>query len=322
MRWSLHGFVLISGLALAPLACAQSYPARAVRLIVPFAPGGTVDIVARVLGAKLSQITGHPVFVDNRGGAGGLIGTELAARASADGHTLLVHSSALAYEAALHEKLPYDTLKDLAPISMIGTTPNLLVVGPTFPARSTLELIAMAREKPGGITFATGGVGSASHLAVELFQVVSGARFSHVPYKGAGPALADVVSGQVNFTIATMPGALQHVNAGRLRALAVTGSKRSAALPDVPTVSESGLAGYEYVAWFGAFAPGGTAGTLVARIHALLRETISSSEVREKLESLGVEPQTSPPERFREELKSEIDKWTPIIRRAGIKGTS
>lgn len=290
-------------------------------MIVPFAPGGTVDIVARILSAKLSEMTGYQVFVDNRGGAGGLIGTGLVARSPADGHTLLVHSSALAYEAALHEKLSYDTLKDLVPISVVGTTPNLLVVTPSFAARSTLDLIAMAKERPASITFATGGIGSSSHLAVELFQVMSGTTFNHVPYKGAGPALADVVSGQANFTIATMPGAVQHVKAGRLRALGISSSKRSVALPDVPTISESGLAGYDYVTWFGVFAPGGTSNVLVERISTLLHDAVRAPEFRKKVESLGVEPQTNSPSQFRAELKAEIDKWTPIIKQAGIKGT-
>ena len=234
--------------------------------IVPFAAGGTVDVVARIVGAKLSEIAGSKVVVDNRGGAGGVIGTEMAVQAPGDGYTLLIHSGSITCDPSLYDKLPYDTMKNLAPVTMIGTTPNLLVVAPSFPARSASDLISMARKKPGGITYATGGFGSSSHLAVALFSFLSGAKFNHVPYKGAGPALADVVAGHVDFTVATMPGAIQQVRSSGLRALGISSLTRSPELPDVPTIADTGLPGYEYVAWFGVFAPGTTRPELVARI--------------------------------------------------------
>ena len=192
-------------LACASTAQAQSYPDRPIRLVVPFAAGGTVDIIARIVGGKLAEVAGSKVIVDNRGGAGGVIGTEMVAQSPGDGYTLLFHSGSITYDPSLHDKLPYDTMKDLAPVTMIGTTPNLLVVTPSFPARSAADLIRLAREKPGSITYATGGFGSSSHLAVALFASLSGTTFNHVPYKGAGPALADVVAGHVDFTVATMP---------------------------------------------------------------------------------------------------------------------
>lgn len=290
-------------------------------MIVPFAAGGTVDIVARIVGAKLTDITGSRVIIDNRGGAGGVIGTEMAARSPGDGYTLLMHSAAITYDPTLHDKLPYDTLKDLVPVAMVGTTPNLLVVAPSFPARSVAELLAKGREKPGGMTYATGGFGSSSHLAVTLFSYLSGVKFNHVPYKGAGPALADVVSGHVDFTVATMPGAIQQVRSGLLRALGISTLTRSPELPDVPTIAEAGLPGYEYVAWFGVFAPGTTSPTLVARINELLRQAVDASDTRERLRPQGVEPVLLLPDQLREKVKSEIELWAPVIIKSGMKGS-
>jgi tripartite-type tricarboxylate transporter receptor subunit TctC len=212
-------------------------------------------------------------------------------------------------------------MKDLAPVTMIGTTPNLLVVAPSFPARSASDLIRMAREKPGAITYATGGFGSSSHLAVALFSFLSGAKFNHVPYKGAGPALADVVGGHVDFTVATMPGAIQQVRSSGLRALGISSLTRSPELPDVPTIAETGLPGYEYVAWFGVFAPGTTRPELVARMGALLREAVDSADTRDRLRIQGVEPQVQGPDQFREKVRSEIERWGPVIEKTGIKGS-
>jgi tripartite-type tricarboxylate transporter receptor subunit TctC len=322
-RFRFRAWFAIGALALACLGPvrAETYPDRPIRLIVPFAAGGTVDIVARIIGAKLSDIAGSKVVVDNRGGAGGVIGTEMTAQAPGDGYTLLLHSASVTYDPSLHDKLPYDTLKDLAPVAMIGTTPNLLVVAPSFPARSAADLIRMAREKPGTITYATGGFGSSSHLAVALFGFLSGAKLNHVPYKGAGPALADVVAGHVNFTVATMPGAIQQVRTGGLRALGVSSAARAPELPDVPTIAETGLPGYEYVAWFGVFAPGTTPPELVARINGLLRATMMAPETRERLRVQGVDPQIQSPDEFRAKVKSEIARWSDVIEKSGIKGS-
>jgi tripartite-type tricarboxylate transporter receptor subunit TctC len=302
-------------------ARAQTYPDRTIRMIVPFAAGGTVDIVARIIGAKLTDIGGGQVVVDNRGGAGGIIGTEATARSPGDGYTLLIHSASITYDPTLHDKLPYDTMKDLVPVGMIGTTPNLLVVAPSFTARSVTELLSKGRERPGSLTFATGGFGSSSHLAVTLFGYMSGVTFNHVPYKGAGPALADVVAGHVDFAVATMPGAIQQVHAGSLRALGISSLKRSPELPNVPTIAEAGLPGYEYVAWFGVFAPGTTPPALVARINALLHQAVDASDTRERLRMQGVEPQFLRPDQFRYKVKSEIEQWAPVIIKSGMKGS-
>jgi tripartite-type tricarboxylate transporter receptor subunit TctC len=295
----------IAGIAQAP---AQTYPEQPIRVIVPFAAGGTVDIVARIIAAKLTEIAGSRVIVDNRGGAGGVLGTEMAARSPGDGYTLLLHSASIAYDPSLHDKLPYNT-------------PNLLVVSPAFPARSVTDLLAIGREKPGSATFATGGFGSSSHLAVALLGTLSGAKFSHVPYKGAGPALADVVAGHVDFTVATMPGAIQHVRGGALRALGISSLTRSPELPDVPTIAEAGLPGYEYVAWFGVFAPGTTPPVLVTRINDLLRQAINAADTRELLRVQGVTPELLSPDQFREKVSSEIEHWAPIIEKSGMKGS-
>jgi tripartite-type tricarboxylate transporter receptor subunit TctC len=295
----------IAGIAQAP---AQTYPEQPIRVIVPFAAGGTVDIVARIIAAKLTEIAGSRVIVDNRGGAGGVLGTEMAARSPGDGYTLLLHSASIAYDPSLHDKLPYNT-------------PNLLVVSPAFPARSVTDLLAIGREKPGSATFATGGFGSSSHLAVALLGTLSGAKFSHVPYKGAGPALADVVAGHVDFTVATMPGAIQHVRGGALRALGISSLTRSPELPDVPTIAEAGLPGYEYVAWFGVFAPGTTPPVLVTRINDLLRQAINAADTRELLRVQGVTPELLSPDQFREKVRSEIEHWAPIIEKSGMKGS-
>jgi tripartite-type tricarboxylate transporter receptor subunit TctC len=288
---------------------------------VPFAAGGTVDIIARILATKLSAVTGNNVVVDNRGGAGGVIGTQMAVQAPSDGYTLLIHSVSIAYDPSLHDKLPYDTTKDLAPVAMIGTTPNLLVVTPSFPARSAGDLIRMAHDSPGAITYATGGFGSSSHLAVALFSFLSGAKFTHVPYKGAGPALADVVAGHVDFTVATMPAAIQQVRSSGLRALGISSPTRSPELLDVPTVAETGLPGYEYVAWFGLFAPGTTRPELVARISALVREALDSPDTRDRLRLQGVETQIQSPAEFRAKVRAEIKRWAPVIEKSGIKGS-
>ena len=304
-----------------PSAYAQGYPERPIRIIVPFAPGGTVDIVARIAGARLADIAHATVLIDNKGGAGGVIGTEYVAQAPGDGYTLLVHSASITYDPSLHDRLPYDTVKDLAPVAMIGSTPNLLVVNPSSPARSAADLIALARRKPDAITYATGGYGSSSHLAVALFGNLSGAKFNHVPYKGAGPALADVVSGHIDFTVATMPGAIGQVRGQALRALGISSLTRSPELPDLPTIAESGLPGYEYVAWFGVFAPGTTPPALVARLNSLFQQALRAPETRDKLRRQGVDPEFISPAQFRDKMTAEIARWHDVIEKAGIKAT-
>lgn len=297
----------------------ERFPNRPIRIVVPFAPGGAGDVLARILGAKLTEITSAQHVVDNRGGSGGLIGTDIVAKAAGNGYTQLLHSAGIAYEPALRDKLPYDTLRDLAAVTLIGFTPNLLVVHPSFNARSAQELIAQAKQKPGTITFGSGGVGSSSHLAVELFQSLAGVRFNHVPYKGAGPALAEVIAGQIGFMIATSPGALPHVKSGRLRALGVSSAARSTALPELPTIAESGLPGYDYVAWFGVFVAGTTPRALIARIDTLYKQAIADSDTRSRLGVAGITTEPSTPQKFQLMLRDEIARWKKIIAAAGIK---
>jgi tripartite-type tricarboxylate transporter receptor subunit TctC len=311
----------VIGVVAASGVCAQieTFPSRPVRLIVPFAPGGTGDVIARLLGARLTEITRAQHVVDNRGGGGGLLGTDIVAKAQGDGYTQLLHSAGIAYEPALREKLPYDTLRDLAAVTLIGYTPNLMVAHPSFAPRNAKELIALAKQKPGAITFGSGGVGSSSHLAVELFRSLAGIQLNHVPYKGAGPALGDVIAGQIGFMIATMPGALPHVKSTRLRALGVSSLTRASVLPDTPTIAESGLPGYDYVAWFGVFAPGTTPRALVNRIDTLSKRALADADLKSKLELAGVTIQSSTPAQFQEMVKNEIVRWKQIIATAGIK---
>lgn len=298
---------------------AQTYPSRPIRLVVPFAPGGTVDIVARVIGARISSDTGQQVVVDNRGGGGGVIGTDIVAKSRSDGYTLLIHSAAIAYEPSLRDSLPYNVLKDFEPLTMIGSTPNLLVVHPSFAAKSAADLIAMAKEKPGVVTFGTGGIGSSSHLAVVLLQTMSGTSLNHVAYKGAGPALVEVVAGQINFMIATMPGAIAQVKGGRLRALGISSSRRSPVVPNIPTIAESGLPGYEFVAWFGMLAPAGTSPKLVSQLNTLIDKATNAPDTQGKLDAQGITAQTGSPASFQAYIRSETEKWAKTLKNAGIK---
>jgi len=299
----------------------SSYPIKPIRLIVPFAPGGTTDIVARQLGQKLSEELGQPFVIDNRGGAGGVIGTDLLSVASPNGYTIMLNHVGLTYNATLYEKrLSYDTLKDLAPISLIGVTPNLLVANSAFKVNSVKDLIDIGRTKPDQIAYGSGGVGSSAHLAVALFQQMAKVKYLHVPYKGAGPALADTISGQVQFMIATMPAAIVHVKSGKLKAIAVSGTKRSPALPDLPTVAQSGLPGYDYTTWYGILAPAGLPKAVSNRLLQATHKVVHSPELSTRLAQNGMEPETNTPEQFSALIKSDIDKWGKIIRSAGIKG--
>jgi tripartite-type tricarboxylate transporter receptor subunit TctC len=318
MRYPL--IVLVAAVFATPVQ-SQQYPIRPVRMIVPFAPGGAVDVVARIAAVGMTDAFGQQVVVDNRGGGGGVIGTDMTVQARGDGYTLLLHSAAITSEPALRAKLPYDAMRDLAPITLVGVTPNLLVAHPAFPAKSARDLIAMAKEKPGMVTYGTGGVGSSSHLAVELFGIVSGTRFNHVPFKGAGPAVAAVVAGELNFTIAPMPASISLVRAGRLRALGVSGLKRSPAAEDIPTIAETGLPGYEFVAWFGLLVPAATPPKLVQHLASEVRKVVNAPDTRGKMEAQGFEPQTNSPAEFREHILKETDKWRKVITQAGIKAS-
>lgn len=314
-------FIFLLAVFAVTQAHSQQYPVRPVRMIVPFAPGGAVDVVARIAAVGMTEIFGQQVVVDNRGGGGGVIGTDITVQAPGDGYTLLLHSAAIASEPALRAKLPYNAMKDLAPVTLVGETPNLLVAHPAFAAKSARDLIALAKEKPGVVSYGTGGVGSSSHLAVELFGILSGTRFNHVPFKGAGPAVTAVIAGDLNFTIAPMPATISHTRAGRLRALGVSGLKRSPAAAEIPTIAETGLPGYEFVAWFGLLVPASTSPKLVERIGTQVHSALKVPDTRGKMESQGFEVQTNSPAEFRTHILKETEKWRKVITQAGIKAS-
>jgi len=306
-------------LGCAPGYAAETFPSKPIRLVVPFAPGGTTDIIARLMGVSMSQDLGQQVLIDNRGGAGSMIGTELTAKAPPDGHTIVLNNIGLAFNETLYPKRTYDARRDLAPVSLIGNTPNVFVIHPSIPAKTLKEFLAFLRARPGQIAYASGGIGSSSHLAVELLQSMSGIKVNHVPYKGAGPSLIDVAAGQVPFQLNSMPAVMGHVNANRLRALAVSGAKRSKAAPNLPTMAEAGVPGYEYVTWYGLLAPAATPKPVIARLNASVRKALDNRDTREKLEQQGVETEATTPEAFGQIVNADIEKWRKIITSANIK---
>lgn len=306
---------VISGAA----AQAQNYPTKPIRLIVPFPPGGGTDVVARSVAQKLGASVGQQVIIDNRGGAAGNIGTELAARAAADGYTLLLVSGTQAVNAALFRKLPYDLARDFAPVSQLAAAPLLLVVHPSLPVRSLAQLIALARSRPGQLNYATGGSGTGPHVAMELLRTSTGVKLLHVPYKGNGPAVTDLIAGQCQLMFANITGVLPQVKAARLRALAISSLDRSPLVPEIPTVAEGGVPGFEVVQWFGLLAPAGTAPEIIARLHAEVTKVIDLQEFRDLLANEGATPVKRPPGEFAEFIKSEITKWRKMFRDSGAQ---
>lgn len=302
----------------ATAADAQTYPSKPVRIIVPFAPGGTTDIMARMMAPRLGADLGQQVLIDNRAGAGSMLGTELTAKAVPDGYTLVLNNIGLALNETIYPKRNYDALRDLAPISLVGITPNMFVVHPSLPAKTVREFVALGKARPGQLTYASGGIGSSSHLASELLQIMSGIKTVHVPYKGAGPALIDVASGQVHFMINSMPAVMGHVQNARLRALAVSGSKRSSAVPEVPTIAESGVPGYEFATWYGLLAPAGTPASVIGRLNEAVQKALRNSDLVEKLSQQGVDPEASTHQRFGDMIRNDIAKWRKVIRDANI----
>ncbi len=295
------------------------YPVKPVHFVVGQSPGGGTDLIARAVTARLSETIGHSMIVDNRTGAAGSVGAGLVAKSAPDGYTLLVVSSSYAINPGLYSSLTFDPAKDLTPVILLAQAPFLLVVHPSLPAQSVKELIALAKAKPGTLNFASGGAGSSGHLAGELFQNAAGVRITHVPYKGAGPALTDTIAGQVQLTFASMLSSLQHVRSTRLRALAVTSVKRSAALPELPTVAEAGVRDYATTSWYGVLAPSGTAVAAITRMNTELHKIITLPDVRQKLAADGAEPAGGSPQEFQKYLTAEITKWSRVIRAAGIK---
>jgi tripartite-type tricarboxylate transporter receptor subunit TctC len=306
--------------ATAPGALAADYPNKPIRLIVPFAAGGTTDFLARAVAQKLGQNMGASIVVDNRPGAGGNIGSDIVAKSEPDGYTLLLGTVGThAINASLYKKMPYDTVKDFAPISLIASVPNILVANPKVPANNVKELLALAKSKPGELSFASSGNGSSIHLSGELFKSMAGVDMMHVPYKGSGPAVTDLVGGQVNMMFDNMPSSLPHVKAGRLKALAVTSAKRSPAMPNLPTIAESGVPGYEATAWFGLLAPAGTPPAVVKKLNTELVKVLKSPDVIERLSSQGAEPVSDTPEQFAAYIKSEMAKWAKVVKSSGAQ---
>ena len=315
-------FALAVGLV-APLSAvaadSHAYPNRPVRVVMPFPPGGGTDIIARILAQRLSNALGQPFVVDNRVGAGGTIGTDIVAKAPRDGYTMLVNSISIAVNASMYPKLPYDTLKDLAPLSLVGQQANVLVVHPSVQAQSMRELLDLIKARPGQLNYATGGFGSSTYLATELLKLATKADIVHVPYKGVGPAVTAILAGQVQLFFSTLGPALPQIKAGKLRALGITTLKRSAYLPDVPTIAEAGVRGYEYSTWYGSWLPSGTPRAIGNRLYTEIEKIVLSPELKEEFGSQAAEPMLMPPEQFAAFCRAEIDKWAKVVRATGAK---
>ena len=300
-------------------ASAADYPDRPIRLIVPYPPGGGADISARIISQHLAQALGKPVVTENKPGGAANIGTEIVAHAAPDGYTLLLASLATSVNVSLFEKLPFDTLKDFEPVSLFVTVPLMVTVNPGVPAKSIKDLIALAKAKPGMLNYASGGMGTANHVAGELFKYMANVDIAHVPYKGGGPAVSDLVAGHVQMYIGTVGSAREFVTAGRIRALATTGAQRTPIAPDLPTVAESGLPGYEVLAWYGVFAPAGTPKPIVDKLSAELAKILRIPEVRETLKANGNDPIGSTPQEATAFFRKEVDKWSKVVKASGLK---
>ena len=301
-------------------AVLAQYPERPVKLIVPFAPGGGSDLTSRLISQRLPDLLGRSVVVENRPGGASNIGTEAVARAAPDGYTLLMVTLSTAVNASLFPKLSFNVLKDFEPISLFTTVPLMVAVHPSFQAQSIAELIAMAKARPGGLNYGSGGLGSANHVAGELFKFLTGTNMVHVPYKGGGPALADLMGGHVGVVFTTLTSTHELVRAGRLRALATTGTRRSAVVPELPTVAEAGVPGYAVEAWYGVAAPAGTPRAIVERLSADLARVVAHPEVREALRAQGAEGVGNTPDEFARYLRAEIDKWAKTVKAQGLRG--
>ena len=306
--------------ALAFSALAQTYPAKPVRLIVPFPPGGSADILARAIGQKAGEGLGQQFIVDNRPGAGTAIGAEALARSAPDGYTVMIGTvSSHAINPALNPKLPFHPVKDFTPVSLVATIPFAMIVHPSVPARNVQEFIALARAKPGSLNYSSAGSGTSNHLSGELLKAMSGIDIVHVPYKGSAPALNDLIAGQVSLMFDLVLTAAPHIKSGAVRGIAVTSAQRSSALPELPTVAESGVPGYEVSAWFGIFGPAGLPAAVAQRLNAEFVKAVQQPDLRQRLASQGAEPLTSTPEEFASYLRSEIDKWAKVVKASGMK---
>ncbi len=312
-------FATIALLASALPASAQNYPSRSIAVVVPFPAGGSADTLARLIGQMLSERLGQAVIVENKPGAGGNLGTDAVAKAAPDGYTLLLTPSSIAIAPALYTKLPFDPIKDFAPVTLLGSIPMVVVVYPEFPPKTLAELIALAKAKPGEISYASAGNGSTNHLAVELFKIKTGIDMLHVPYRGNPLAVVDVIAGRVpvffDFVLTGRP----HVREGKVRALAVTGAHRSQVLPDVPTVAEAGVPGFEASTWFAVYAPAGTKPEIVEKLNTEILAVLALPKIRERLTALGVDILAEGPQGLAALTKSDLEKWGPIVQKAGVK---
>jgi tripartite-type tricarboxylate transporter receptor subunit TctC len=314
--------VLALFMAIAWPAAAQapeSYPAKPLRFILPFPPGGGTDILGRLIAERLSASLGQPVVTENRGGAGGNLGAEAAARSAPDGYTLLLAAPTIAISPSLYASLNYDPLRDFAPISLVATVPNVMITNPAVGAQTLQEFIALAKAKPGSMNFGSGGNGTSNHLAGELFNLLTGARLVHVPYKGVNLAMNDLLAGNVHLVVIGIPAAAPHIKAGKLRALAILARQRSDALPEVPTIAEAGMPDFEVTTWYGVLAPAGTPRAIIDRLNGELRKIMYARDLQERLAAMATEPVTSTPEEFAAYIKQEMAKWGDVVRKAGLK---
>ena len=327
-KWGIGRAVLAATMGLASAAHAQApaagagadYPVKPIRLIIPFVPGGANDVIGRIVGLKITEAHGQQVVIENRGGAGGSLGVEIAAKAPPDGYTLVLGNIAnLAVNPTLYRKLAYNPLTDLQPITLIAKVPTILAVHPSLPAKNVLELIALARKQPGRLTYGTGGGGSGSHLTMALFELQTKLDLVHIPYKGVGPAMIDLLAGQITMSFGAVPGVLPYARSGRLRALGVSGLKRIAALPDLPTIAQAGVPGFESTLWYGVLAPAGTHQSIINRLHATLTRALQSADMQTRFTAEGSEPIGSTPAEFHAFIKSEIERWAPVVKASGMK---
>lgn len=299
------------------LAFAQGYPARPVRILVPYPPGGATDVMARTVAQKLSEMWQQAAVVENKPGASGTVGSEIVARSAADGYTLLLQGTQHAINLSLYKQLPFDTLRDFAPVAYIASAPFLLVLHPSVPANSVNELIAYIKARPGGLNYGSSGVGGGAHLAGEIFKTSAGVQLTHIPYKGAAPAMADLLGGQVTMVFDPIPTSITQVRAGRIKAIAITSARRSALMPELPTVAESGLPGFEVAAWFGLYAPAATPKDIVAKLNADVNRVLQLPEVKEKFAALGAESNPMNTDQFALHLRAEIAKFAKAIKDSG-----
>lgn len=301
-------------------AASDNYPSKPIKWVVPFPPGGAMDVMARALGEKLSQSTKQPVVIENRPGAGGMIGSSVVAKAEPDGHTMMIVSIGHAVNPSLYNKLPYDAAKDFEPVTLVGVVPNILVVNPTrVKAGSVKELIAQAKAQPGGLTYASAGTGTTIHLSAELFNSMAGVDIMHVPYKGSAPAVTDLIGGQVDMMFDSVSSAKPHIQSGKLKPLAVTTTKRSSMFPEVPTIAEAGVKGYELSGWYAVFVPAGTPKPIVDRLNSELVKAIKLPDVQQRFAQIGAEPVGSSPQELAATLKEETARWSKVVRERNIK---